>query len=76
MPTEERPYVLVVAEIIYSKICEIKDKNPSFSNIDAIDNFIGSETYKDISSGKFHDKWFEQLKKENFIDKKTKKKNS
>tara|TARA_Y100000389_G_scaffold175554_1_gene186429 strand:- start:598 stop:1035 length:438 start_codon:yes stop_codon:yes gene_type:complete len=74
MPTEERPYVLVVAEIIYSKICEIKDKNPSFSNVDAIDNFIGSETYKDISSGKFHDKWFEQLKKENFIDKKTKKK--
>ena len=74
MPTEERPYVLVVAEIIYSKICEIKDKNPSFSNIDAIDNFIGSETYKDISSGKFHDKWFEQLKKGNFIDKKTKKK--
>ena len=74
MPTEERPYVLVVAEIIYSKICEIKDKNPSFSNVNAIDNFIGSETYKDISSGKFHDKWFEQLKKENFIDKKTKKK--
>ena len=36
--------------------------------------FIGSETYKKISSGKFHDEWFEKLKKNNFIDQKTKKK--
>ena len=37
---------------IYS---EIKNKNPDFSNIDAIENFIGSKIYKEISSGKFHD---------------------
>ena len=72
--SKERPYILFVAEIIYSKICEIKKKNPGFSNIDAIDNFIGSETYNEISSGKFHDKWFDELSKNNFIDKKTRKK--
>tara|TARA_B100000035_G_scaffold306977_1_gene309676 strand:- start:302 stop:742 length:441 start_codon:yes stop_codon:yes gene_type:complete len=72
--SKERPYILFVAEIIYSKISEIKKKNPGFSNIDAIDNFIGSETYNEISSGKFHDEWFDELYKNNFIDKETKKK--
>ena len=72
--SKERPYVLYVAEIIYSQIFKIKKKNPGFSNIDAIDNFIGSEIYNEISSGKFHDKWFDELSKNNFIDKKTKKK--
>ena len=74
MRTKERPYVLFVAEEIYSKICEIKKNNLDFSNIDAIENYIGSQSYKEISSGKFHDTWFKQLKKDNFIDKKIKKK--
>ena len=74
MQSKEKPYVLFVAEIIYSKICEIKNKNPSFSNIDSVEGFIGTETYKKISSGQFHDKWFNQLKKNNFIDKNTNKK--
>jgi hypothetical protein len=74
MQSKERPYVLFVAEVIYSKICEIKKKNPELSNIDAIENFIGSLSYKEISSGEFHDKWFKQLEKNNYIDKKSKKK--
>ena len=74
MPSKEKPYVLFVAEIIYTKICDIKKKNPSFSNIDAIEGFIGTETYKKISSGQFHDEWFENLKKNDFIDINTKKK--
>ena len=73
MVSKERPYVLFVAEIIYSEISKIK-KNNNFSNIEAIDNFIGSKIYKNISSGKFHDEWFDKLKKDNFIDKNTKKK--
>ncbi len=73
MKSKERPYILFIAEIIYSKICEIKKKNPEFSNIDAIENFIGSKTYIEISSGQFHDKWFDQLKKNNFIDENTNK---
>jgi len=70
----ERPYVLFVAEKIYLEISKIKKKNLNFTNIDAIDNFIGSESYNEISSGKFHEDWFKKLKKNNFIDKKTKKK--
>mgnify|MGYP001471423240 FL=1 len=74
MALKERPYMLFVAEIIYSEISKIKKNNIDFSNIDAIDSFIGSEIYKKISSGKFHDKWFDELKKNNFIDQNTKKK--
>ena len=74
MALKERPYMLFVAEIIYSEISKIKKNNIGFSNIDAIDSFIGSEIYKKISSGKFHDKWFDELKKNNFIDQNTKKK--
>ena len=74
MALKERPYMLFVAEIIYSEISKIKKNNTDFSNIDAIDSFIGSEIYKKISSGKFHDKWFDELKKNNFIDQNTKKK--
>ena len=68
------PYVLFVAELIYLKICEIKKKNLGFSNIDAIENFIGSKIYNEISSGEFHDKWLKQLEKNNFIDNNTKQK--
>ena len=74
MALKERPYMLFVAEIIYSEISKIKKNNMGFSNIDAIDSFIGSEIYKKISSGKFHDEWFYELKKNNFIDQNTKKK--
>ena len=74
MVSEERPYVLFVAKIIYSEILKIKKNNINFSNIDAIEGFIGSEIYKKISSGKFHDEWFEELEKNNFVDQNTKKK--
>ena len=74
LQSKEKPYMLYVAEIIYSKICEIKKKNLNFSNTNAIKKFIGSELYKEISNGKFHDKWLENLEKNNFIDKKTNKK--
>ncbi len=74
MATKEKPYVLLVAELIYLDIFEIKKKNPEFSNINAIESFIGTETYKKISSGKFHDELILELNKNNFIDKQTKKK--
>ena len=74
MQSKEKPYVLYVAEVIYTKVCEIKKKNSEFSNINAVEIFIGSKTYKEISSGQFHDKWFKRLKKNNFVDYKTKKK--
>ena len=60
--------MLYVAEKIYLKVSEIKKKNPEITNIEAIERFIGTDLFKEISSGKFHDKWFEELKKNNFVD--------
>ena len=63
MQSKDKPYVLLAAELIYLKVCEIKKKNSNFSNIDSIENFIGSETYNKISSGKFHDELIEKVSK-------------
>ena len=63
MKSKEKPYILYVSEKIYLEISKIKKKNDSFSNKDAINGFIGSEIYKEISNGKFHDNWFEELEK-------------
>ena len=74
MISKDQPHILYVAEIIYSEVSKIKKNNPELSNIDAIDGFIGSQTYKKISSGEFHDNWFKELEESKFIDKKTNKK--
>ena len=63
MLTKEKPYVLLVAEAIYSKVCEIKKKNPELTTANAIENFIGSKTYKEISSGKFHNELIDKVSK-------------
>ena len=70
----EKPYVLRVAEFIYFKIIEIKNKNPETNNIQAFEIFMTTKDFDLISSGKYHDQWFEDLKQNNFIDKVTKKK--
>ena len=63
MKSCDKPYILHVAEIIYLEIAKIKRENNVFSNSESINKFIGSETYKKISSGKFHDDWFDELTK-------------
>ena len=71
---KDKPYVIYMAESIYKNIAEIKKNNPDISNIDAIEGFIGTKIYNEISSGEFHDNWFEYLKNNNFIDKESCKK--
>jgi|TARA_B110000444_G_scaffold243530_1_gene262065 hypothetical protein len=66
---KNKPYVIYLAEIIYKNIIDIKKKNPNISNIDAMEGFIGTKIYNNISSGKFHDSWFKDLTDNNFIDK-------
>ena len=44
MPSKEKPYVLLVAESIYLKVCEIKKNNPELTTINAIENFMGTTT--------------------------------
>ena len=65
----EKPYVIYLAEVIYKNIADIKKNNSDISNIDAIEGFIGTKIYEEISSGKFHDTWFEYLENNKFIDK-------
>ena len=70
----DKPYVLRVAEIIYSKIIEIKNQNPEINNIQAFEIFMTTKDYDFISSGEFHDNWISELKDNDFIDKITGKK--
>ena len=62
-----KPFVLYVAETIYLEIFKLKKDN-NINNVEAFELFIGSEIYKEVSSGKFHDEWLKNLKKNNFID--------
>ena len=68
MKSKEKPFVLFVAEKIYLEVSSIKQDNPDYSNIDAIDAFIGSKMYQKISSGEFHDEWLDKIEKDKFID--------
>ena len=70
----DKPYVLRVAELIYSKIILIKNQNPEINNIQAFEIFMTTKDYDLISSGEFHEKWISELKENNFIDKITGKK--
>ena len=70
----DKPYVLRVAEVIYLKIIDIKKENPEMNNIQAFEVFMTKKEYDLISSGKFHDQWFLELKNNRFVDKITGKK--
>ena len=70
----DKPYVLRVAELIYLKIFEIKQQNQEMSNIQAFEVFMTTKDYDFISSGEFHDLWFLELKKNDYVDKITGKK--
>ena len=70
----DKPYVLRVAELIYSKIVKIKEENSEMTNIQAFEIFMTTKDYDLISSGEFHDQWFLELKENNFVDKNTGKK--
>ena len=64
----DKPYVLRVAELIYNKVVNIKKENSQMTNIQAFEVFMTTEDYDLISSGEFHNQWFVELKKNNFID--------
>ncbi|MDC0901548.1 hypothetical protein OAR91_01015 [Candidatus Pelagibacter sp.] len=75
MPLDtDKPYVLRVAELIYSKIAKIKKENSEMTNIEAFEVFMTTKDYDIISTGEFHGQWFLELKNNEFIDKITNKK--
>ena len=70
----DRPYVLRVAELIYSKVLKIKEESPGMTNIQAFEIFMTTKDYDIVSSGEFHDQWFFKLKNNKFVDEITGKK--
>ena len=68
---KKRPYVIYMAEIIYSYILIIKKKYPTIKTKDAIYKFIETEDFNKLSSGELHNDFFDKLKKDNYIDQET-----
>ena len=70
----KKPYVIYVAEIIYSYISIIKKKYPNIDTKEAINKFIKTDEFNKLSSGALHNEWFNELKKNNYLDQETGKK--
>ena len=69
-----KPYVIYIAEIIYSYVSIIKKKNLNINTKEAIDKFIKTDECNKLSNGVIHDEWFTELKKKNYLDPETGKK--
>ena len=67
----KKPYVIYMAEIIYSYISIVKKKYPEIKTEDAINKFIETDEFNRLSSGELHDKWFSELKKNDYLDPET-----
>jgi len=75
MPSKtEKPYVIYMAEIIYSFVSIIKKKNLGIETKEAIDKFMETEQFKKLSDGTLHEEWFAELKKNDYLDRETGKK--
>ena len=55
--------MLYAAEEIYSMVSDIKLKNPEISVIEAVERYIGSKSYQNLSSGEFHNELLNRLQK-------------
>ena len=67
----KKPYVIYMAEIIYSYVSIIKNKYSNIETKDAINEFMETEEFKKLSNGTLHDEWFTELKKNNYFDQET-----
>ena len=64
----KKPYVIYMAEIIYSYVSIIKKKNLNIETKEAIDKFMETEEFKKLSDGTLHEEWFSELEKNNYLD--------
>ena len=64
----KKPYVIYIAEIIYSYVSIIRKKYPKINTKEAINKFMESGQFKKLRDGTLHDEWFDELKKNNYID--------
>jgi len=70
----KKPYVIHIAEIIYSYVSIIKKKSSGIETKDAINKFMETEQFQKLSAGTLHEEWFAELKKNNYLDQETGKK--
>tara|TARA_B100000787_G_C16127267_1_gene265596 strand:- start:140 stop:580 length:441 start_codon:yes stop_codon:yes gene_type:complete len=70
----KKPYVIYMAEIIYSYVSIIKKKNLNIETKEAINKFMETDEFKKLSDGTLHDEWFTELKKNSYLDHETGKK--
>ena len=59
----KKPYVIYMAEIIYSYVSIEKNKYPNIDTKEAINKFMETKEFIKLSSGALHDEWFGELKK-------------
>ena len=67
----QKPYVIYIAEIIYSYISIIKKKYPTIDTKEAINKFMQTDQFKKLGDGTLHDEWFNELKINDYMDKET-----
>jgi hypothetical protein len=67
----KKPYVIYIAEIIYSYVSIIKKKNLDIETKEAINKFMETDEFKKLSNGTLHEEWFKELEKNNYLDKET-----
>jgi hypothetical protein len=70
----KKPYVIYIAEIIYSYVSIIKKKNLDIETKEAINKFMETDEFKKLSNGTLHEEWFKELEKNNYLDQETGKK--
>ena len=64
----KKPYVIYMAEIIYSYISIIKKRYPKINTKEAINEFMETDQFKKLREGTLHNEWFNELKKNNYMD--------
>ena len=64
----KKPYVIYMAEIIYSYISIIKKRYPKINTKEAINEFMETDQFKKLREGTLHNEWFNELKKNNYLD--------
>ena len=67
----KKPYVIYMAEIIYSYVSIIKKENMDIETKEAINKFMETEEFKKLSNGTLHEEWFAELKKNKYLDQET-----
>jgi len=71
LPKTKKPYVIYIAEIIYSYVSIIKKSYSNIETKEAINKFMETKDFKKLSNGTLHDEWFVELKENNYLDKET-----